>query len=650
MEKKKKVSNKEISDKKSIESKKEKQNIKENTYGKKLILSIIIIFIVVGVIGVKYILGDNISNISRVLSNKYDSITCVNSDCDGLIASLKSKNKVMVKLLDSKGRAIGKYSYKKEEKNYRAPYDLTSKYFLMSENKKNDKVIYHITNRHGKSLYKTTNKLIKVNENFIIEQIPAKIDYEYKVFNEKGKLLYKNVSDYELYDDNNYMYLQKDDNNFIINTSNKKSFNKYKVKEEIKNEDDETLYLILTKNNNDLYYFFNIEYDEINSKGFYAYSILNDNSLIVSRKENTNNVKFSISSVGTEKKISTEKFMSEIVKEINSKIKSDKYYLYSASISSSKQKNVIVDNLEDKSLGILNITDNKYSKIYSYSSDKIFSSVDELKSIDGKKYIQISCNKENCSEEKLVVYNIDDNKKEFELNGSSKLASEYVQYENGYKVVNYSNQSEDESIRGKYSLFDNKNKEITLSSKEIKVIDSKRVIGKESNKSLLLYSSSKKKIINDENSLAEIIRINFKNYYKYNSNNKSYVVDSNGSEVYSYDKGNLEYSNNSIYASGNRIIKMYNVEEDKVSTYKLSSNEQMTSMLDENISPFNGAVFINNEKKNYFKVVNEEAKVIKKVKKATIYDVKTNEKTKRAFIIVRDKNNKKSKYGLYLAK
>ena len=51
-----------------------------------------------------------ISAINKVLSAKYDNIKCITSDCDGIMATRKIKNKEMVFLLNSKGKIISKYA------------------------------------------------------------------------------------------------------------------------------------------------------------------------------------------------------------------------------------------------------------------------------------------------------------------------------------------------------------------------------------------------------------------------------------------------------------------------------------------------------------------------------------------------------------
>lgn len=628
---------------------KKNESNKKNSI-KKIVLIILILFII-GFVITKIVAKDDISSVSRVLNTEYNKISCINSNCDGLMATLKSKKKTMVKILDSKGRAVGKYIYKNDEKNPYDPYDLTKNYILMTKKYKNKSEKYYVTNMYGKDCYSTENKLIKISDDYIIEQIPSKIDYEYKILDSKGKTIYQNIVNYETYDNNKYLYIQKDDNHFILNTKNNKTFNKYKVKEEIKDDDNHTLYLILTKTTNDLNYFFNIKYDEINSMGFSNYSIKKDKTLIVTRKETTNNTKYEISINGKEKKISSDKFVNVLIKDYNQKISREKYRLYSTSIFSDNQNKVIVDNLEEKSLGVLNIKDNKYEKIFDYTADKFNSTIDFIKSNNNEEYIQISCEETSCGEPKMVVFNASTGKTEFSIEGASKMISNYTQYENGYKVIKYSYNSENLDSKGKYTLLDSKNKEISTSNKEIKVIDSDNIIGTVSNEELLIYSTKKNKILNDENNLATLVRIDKKNYYRYkDATGKISIVNEKGSEIYSNSSGNLEYSNDNIYAIGNRNIKIYNVNSDKVSTYKLASGESITNNSDKSILPFNSALFVNNSKKNYIKIIDERARIIRKIKKSSISNLKTNEKAKRAFIIVSSTKNKKTTYGLFVAK
>ena len=67
------------------------------------------------------------------------------------------------------------------------------------------------------------------------------------------------------------------------------------------------------------------------------------------------------------------------------------------------------------------------------------------------------------------------------------------------------------------------------------------------------------------------------------------------------------------------------------------------------ISPFRGALFINNSVNNYVKVLNSNGNAIKKIKKAEIQSVYKTSKG-NVVIIVKDDTGKVQNYGLYIAK
>lgn len=72
------------------------------------IISVILLLVLVIVC---YFIISNFK-ISKVLSAKYDTIKCITSDCDGIMATRKNKDKEMVFLLNSKGKVISKYEKK----------------------------------------------------------------------------------------------------------------------------------------------------------------------------------------------------------------------------------------------------------------------------------------------------------------------------------------------------------------------------------------------------------------------------------------------------------------------------------------------------------------------------------------------------------
>lgn len=630
-----------------------KNTVNQITEDKKIIgvIAIFIILIIGGIVVTNLETdNDNISRVTKILSDKYDSIKCINSECSGIIATTKNKDKNENKIYSAYGKLVAKYN--DSEKNKKTPYDYQKKYILMQKKISDNETRYYMVNTSGKVLYKTNNKLIVLNENYVLEQEKAKIDYIYKFIDLTGKVKYENITDYKTYDDNKFISMTKEDKNYILNSKGQKIVDDCKVENEVKDEKDRTKFLIVQNTKNDSYYYFNTSKSKIVGDSFESYKLKSDNSLVVYKKENNSKVSYNVNKNGIQKKASSSKFLAEVVKDLKSKLDENKFYIYTLSVLDENQDSIFVDNKEEKSFGIYNLKDNKYTSVYNYSSDKFYSSISVLESNDDKTYFQVSCSNPICSETQMLVYNFSDNKELFKLTGDSLVATEYSQYENGYKVIKYSYKTTNDDYKGKYVLYDKDNKELYKSSNQISIIDSKLVMGKEIESDSILYSTNKNKILNDEKTLAEKLDVKNKNYYKYrNNDSKNVIINSKGNEIYSVDNsGTIEYNNDNIFAITSKDIKIYNMDSEKVSTYRFSKNETTTDYSNSKITPFGSVAFVNNSNKSYVKVIDSNANVLKQIKKTSIYKVEVNKEHTKAFIITTSKVNGKVKYGLYLAK
>lgn len=630
-----------------------KNTVNQITEDKKIIgvIAIFIILIIGGIVVTNLETdNDNISRVTKILSDKYDSIKCINSECSGIIATTKNKDKNENKIYSAYGKLVAKYN--DSEKNKKTPYDYQKKYILMQKKISDNETRYYMVNTSGKVLYKTNNKLIVLNENYVLEQEKAKIDYVYKFIDLTGKVKYENITDYKTYDDNKFISMTKEDKNYILNSKGQKIVDDCKVENEVKDEKDRTKFLIVQNTKNDSYYYFNTSKSKIVGDSFESYKLKSDNSLVVYKKENNSKVSYNVNKNGIQKKASSSKFLAEVVKDLKSKLDENKFYIYTLSVLDENQDSIFVDNKEEKSFGIYNLKDNKYTSVYNYSSDKFYSSISVLESNDDKTYFQVSCSNPICSETQMLVYNFSDNKELFKLTGDSLIATEYSQYENGYKVIKYSYKTTNDDYKGKYVLYDKDNKELYKSSNQISIIDSKLVMGKEIESDSILYSTNKNKILNDEKTLAEKLDVKNKNYYKYrNNDSKNVIINSKGNEIYSVDNsGTIEYNNDNIFAITSKDIKIYNMDSEKVSTYRFSKNETTTDYSNSKITPFGSVAFVNNSNKSYVKVIDSNANVLKQIKKTSIYKVEVNKEHTKAFIITTSKVNGKVKYGLYLAK
>ena len=199
-------------------------------------------------------------------------------------------------------------------------------------------------------------------------------------------------------------------------------------------------------------------------------------------------------------------------------------------------------------------------------------------------------------------------------------------------------------------LLDKDNNEITKSDNRIVVLDKKQLIGNEINTSLILYSAKDGKVLNDNNNLASKISVAGNKYYKYSTEDKTIILDTNGKEVLNTSsKNDLMYSDKLIIYIEDKTINMLNGTSGKVNTYKLGDNEKMNDASGELIPPYRGALFINNSVDKQAKVVNSSGKTIKTIDNAEIENVNYTT-SKDVLIITKKFTDNKTLYGAYLAK
>lgn len=616
--------------------------------------TILILLIIILIIMVLLLLNLNslfnyseITKVKKVLSEKYDNIKCIDTYCSGIIVEVNNNNYIKVKLYDENGNIVANYK-EKDTKNKKVPFSLGKGYFLATKVDSKDGIIYSINNKNGKIIYKTKNKLKKLSDYFVIMSADGKIGNTYTILDNKGNIKYKNINEYKVYSNEKYIYIESNDGYYLLDNKGKKLLENYKIVDEVKDDNDNLLYMVV-KDENNINYYFNISNSKISLDGFNTYIINKDKTLTITRRDDDNITSYKINSNGKKENLIKDDTIYDTINKISNNIDDKKYYLYTLSILSNKQNVVLVDNKTDKTFGILDIESNNYQKLYEYNSDKYYSILSKLESTNSHNYVQISCDSSVCDNTKMIVFDLTEGKELFRLDGLSLIASNYIQYKNGYKIVKYSYESKNLDYKGKYVLYNNKNEELFASDNQISIIDSKYVIGKIDNESLILYSAKDGKLLNDDNNLADKLSILNKNYYKYSIDDETVIIDDNNKKIYSGKSNNLlEINNKNIYSIGNKIIKIYSIYNDEVKTYKLLKNETINDMLDNKINPYEGAVFINNNVDNYIKVINSNGKLIKKINNASIKTVTTN--NKKAYIISQKKVKGNTKYGLYIAK
>ena len=624
-----------------------KKNKKKNDKLLLFIVGVLILFMVILLI-IKYNLkSEKITNVKKVFKEDYSNVVCIDSDCTGIVAYKNKKNNTEVKIYDNNGKLSAKYNQKTSTKKTQTPYALKKNYFLkLIKTKQKD--TYSINNLNGSIVYQSNNKLTAINENYILETKKSSVGEKYDIILKNGEVKYSNVSEFSSYDDGNIIYFEFNGDEYLLDENGEVIIKNYKIEKEINDKENKDLYLILKKESN--YYYFNIKNKIIIGNSFDTYTVNKDNSLTINYKENNKIYTQKISYSGDIGKAEEQKSNSSIMNLLSNKISSDKYYIYNLSALSENQDNILVDNKEEKSFGMYNLKNNKYEKVYEYASNNFYSTISKIDSKDKNTYLQITCDTPICSENKLILYRINDSKITFEIPNTNFVAEKYIQFENNYKVIKYSNLTDNEEYRGKYVLYDDKNNEVLKSDSQINLIDSDYVTGEIDDKSIVLYSSKTKSLINDESSLAERIIIKGKEYYKYTSNSKIILLNVNTGKKYSIDsKGSILYTSTNIYTIIDKEIKIYGLSNNDFAVYKLNKNEIMTNGTSNTISPIKNVIFINNVRKKYYKIINSDGSILKKVNGSNIYDA-VESKNGNIVIITSKKVKNKLLYGFYIAK
>lgn len=608
----------------------------------KIIYVIVSIFVIVAIVFlVKYFSSENIKMVRNILKPVYSDITCIDDNCSSIKATKENKKgDKTVELYNDKVKKVESYVVKSGKEDKKQIVSIKDDYFIVSEDKE-----YYIFNKSFKELYKTNNALISLNQKYILEK-----GEKYTLLNYKGEKLFENISEYNLYNNQKIIEIVTENKYVIYDEIKNKILDGYKIDKEVIDSENNTLYLIVKNVKTGVYQYYDCNNYKMVGDSFENYTVTTDNELIVSKRENGTKVDYKINTKGEQTKLDKSFSKVEKINNISKKISDDEYYLYSISVYESSQNIVLVDNKKSKEFGFYNLKNKKFNKIYSYNTkeDNIYSSVTKLNSDNDNNYLEVSCSSKLCGKNLLYVINIKDKKTEFYNENEKVVLQNYTQYENGYKMIKYSNKSEDEKYKGKYVLYNNKNEEVSISENEILILGQKVVFGPVKNETVTLYSIKNKKSLN--NTGANIIKIKNKEYYKYqDEKNNTILLDSNGKEMLKVKMSqNLKNSDDSLIYIDNKKVKMYS-DDFKAKNYSLEKNEELMDNNSNDILPYKGAIFINNTKEKYIKIVNFDGMKIRKIKNSTVESIYQN-KEKNVYIIAKKEDKNGTNFGLYLAK
>ena len=608
----------------------------------KIIYVIVSIFVIAAIVFlVKYFSSKNIKMVRNILKPVYSDITCIDDNCSSIKATKENKKgDKTVELYNDKVKKVGSYVVKSGNEDKKQIVSIKDDYFIVSEDKE-----YYIFNKSFKELYKTNNALISLNQKYILEK-----GEKYTLLNYKGEKLFENISEYNLYNNQKIIEIVTENKYVIYDEIKNKILDGYKIDKEVIDSENNTLYLIVKNVKTGVYQYYDCNNYKMVGDSFENYTVTTDNELIVSKRENGTKVDYKINTKGEQTKLDKSFSKVEEINNISKDMNDDEYYLYSISVYESNQNVVLVDNKKSKEFGFYDLKNKKFGKIYSYNTkeDNIYSSVTKLNSDNDNNYLEVSCSSKLCGKNLLYVINIKDKKTEFYNENEKVVLQNYTQYENGYKMIKYSNKSEDEKYKGKYVLYNNKNEEVSISENEILILGQKVVFGPVKNETVILYSIKNKKSLN--NTGATVIKIKNKEYYKYQDEKKNTILlDSNGKEMLKVKMSqNLKNSDDSLIYIDNKKVKMYS-DDFKVKNYSLEKNEELINNNTNDILPYKGAIFINNTKEKYIKIVNFDGMKIRKIKNSTVESIYQN-KEKNVYIIVKKEDKNGTNFGLYLAK
>ena len=595
---------------------------------------------------------DSISGVKKLLNAKYTSVNCIDSSCNGFIVvdgDKLSKYKIMLYNVNGKKVANYKVNYNSSDKTTEMPKEIGDNYYISAtmDIKKLKISKYSIKNKRGKSIYETENKLSVLNDNYVLMEDTKAKTGEYTILTKKGKTKYSNISDVDTYLNGKYIVTKIDDTYSILNEKGEKILTNYEIRKVVTDEKDNELYMIVKNTVDNIYNYYSISKEKIIGDSFTSYTSSDETGeLVITKKENDNNIKYTLSKDGKQIKLEDSK---EAIQKIKEKIDSDKYKLYEDSVYSSDQNNVLVDNKSEKSFGVLNLKNNKFKSLYNYKSDKkyFYSTVSKLNSINKEDNIlKISCSDYSCDKKESIIYDVKNNKELYKVDNIN--VSDYKEYEDGYKVVSFSSDRTN-NYGSKNVVFDKSNKEIEVSNNNITIVDKKLVYGEEDNYSITLYSIKKGKTLNTQKATKEEVSGNV--VYKYTDKNDNIIIiNSKGNEVIKVSDNDYFKSSdgNYIYIKEN-VLYVYNIKKNKTYKYKMRDNEKLNDASGDIISPYRNTIFVNNSSDKYVKVLNFKGNQIKKIKNVEISEVEFNKDEKKAFIIVKKNTKKGSLYGLYVA-
>ena len=593
--------------------------------------------------------GTSRNGVSKLLDTKYDSISCIDYDCNGFMAIEGDKlTKYKVVLFNVDGEKVADYKevYNANLKETEVPYAIGKDFYLTSITSlsKLSASGYNMKNKKGKVIY-SSEKSIELLNNYLVITTDKETSKKI-IVDKKGKVLYSNISDYESYFNGKIIEIEIDNTYALLNELGEKFLSDYSISKIVKDEDEKYLYAVVKNEKDKVYNYFDLLKAKIVGDSFSSYSAGDEvGTLVITKKENEKSVKYLLTKDGKQTKLETEETTTSsdgFYKDFKDKVDTDTYSIFSGSLYSKEQENIIVNNKVEKSMGVYNVNTKEYKELYKYAQDKsyFYSSVYNVKNSDENGLVLRFICTTSCDQNESLVYDVKNNKELYRYEGENHITS-YAEYENGYKVIGLSNSTD------KYTVLDKDNKNLYSSKKVVLILDSELVLGDKPSYSAILYSSKDNKVIN-ENTVSIID--DYKNMlYKYSDETNTYILDKDGKEIIKVNKNDYlkNIDNYYIYIANNKI-NIYDIDKNKTNSYTMKDSEKMNDASGSMISPYKQTLVINNSTEKYVKVINFNGKVLKKIDNVELSKFKTNDEAEKAFLIVKKTKNNKDLYGLYV--
>lgn len=593
--------------------------------------------------------GTSRNGVSKLLDTKYDSISCIDYDCNGFMAIEGDKlTKYKVVLFNVDGEKVADYKevYNANLKETEVPYAIGKDFYLTSITSlsKLSASGYNMKNKKGKVIY-SSEKSIELLNNYLVITTDKETSKKI-IVDKKGKVLYSNISDYESYFNGKIIEIEIDNTYALLNELGEKFLSDYSISKIVKDEDEKYLYAVVKNEKDKVYNYFDLLKAKIVGDSFSSYSAGDEvGTLVITKKENEKSVKYLLTKDGKQTKLETEETTTSsdgFYKDFKDKVDTDTYSIFSGSLYSKDQENIIVNNKVEKSMGVYNVNTKEYKELYKYAQDKsyFYSSVYNVKNSDENGLVLRFICTTSCDQNESLVYDVKNNKELYRYEGENHITS-YAEYENGYKVIGLSNSTD------KYTVLDKDNKNLYSSKKVVLILDSELVLGDKPSYSAILYSSKDNKVIN-ENTVSIID--DYKNMlYKYSDETNTYILDKDGKEIIKVNKNDYlkNIDNYYIYIVNNKI-NIYDIDKNKTNSYTMKDSEKMNDASGSMISPYKQTLVINNSTEKYVKVINFNGKVLKKIDNVELSKFKTNDEAEKAFLIVKKTKNNKDLYGLYV--